>query len=108
MDSFYDASNLGVSAQQAHADSPGRPGRRIDSIPSVGALRLINGLKSAVRRSAGGISRWRRRRKAIRELQALSDHYLADIGLDRSQIVSTIEEMIETGGQSDCFKLRDL
>ena len=36
---------------------------------------------------------------AIRELQALSDHHLTDIGLDRSQIVSTVEDIIETGGQ---------
>ncbi len=63
-------------------------------------MRLVNGLESAVRRSVGGISRWRRRRTAIRELQALSDHHLTDIGLDRSQIVSTVEEIIETGGQT--------
>jgi uncharacterized protein YjiS (DUF1127 family) len=62
-------------------------------------LRLVNGLESAVRRSVGGISRWRQRRTAIRELQALSDHHLTGIGLDRSQIVSTVEEIIETGGQ---------
>ena len=50
-------------------------------------------------RNLGWISRWRQRRTAIRELQALSDHYLTDIGLDRSQIVSTVEDIIETGGQ---------
>ena len=33
------------------------------------------------------MARWRRRRFAIRKLQALSDHHLADFGLDRSQIV---------------------
>ncbi len=91
--------NLASSFQQARADRPERPGRQIDGIPSIGALALVNGLESAVRRKLGGISRWRRRRTAIRELQALSDHHLADIGLDRCRIVSTVEEIIETGGQ---------
>ncbi len=91
--------NLASSFQQADADRPERPGRRIDGIPSIGALALVNGLESAVRRSVGGISRWRQRRTAIRELQALSDHHLTDIGLDRCRIVSTVEQIIETGGQ---------
>ena len=91
--------NLASSCQQARADRPERPGRRIDGIPSIGALALVNGLESAVRRKLGGISRWRQRRTAIRELQALSDHHLTDIGLDRSRIVSTVEQIIETGGQ---------
>ena len=84
MNPYYEPPNLGSSFQQAHADRPERPGRQIDGIPSIGALRLVNGLESAVRRSVGGISRWRQRRIAIRKLQALSDHHLADIGLDRS------------------------
>ncbi len=103
MNPYYELSNLGSSFQQAHADRPERPerpGRQIDEILSIGVLRLVNRLESAVRRSVGGISRWRQRRTAIRELQALSDHYLKDIGLDRSQIVSTVEEIIETGGQT--------
>lgn len=100
MNSYCEIPDLGSSFQQAHADQSGRPGRRIDEIPSFGALRLVNGLESAVRRSIGAISRWRQRRTAIRELQALSDHHLTDIGLDRSQIVTTVEEIIETGGQT--------
>ncbi len=99
MNPYYEPPNLGSSFQQAHADRPERPGRQIDGIPSIGALRLVNGLETAVCRSVGGISRWRQRRTAIREFQALNDHHLTDIGLDRSQIVSTVEEIIETGGQ---------
>ncbi len=99
MNPYCELPNLGSSFQQTHAGQPKRPGRQIGAIPSIGALRLVNGLKSAVRRSAGVISRWRQRRTAIRELQALSDHHLTDIGLDRSQIVTTVEEIIETGGR---------
>ncbi len=99
MNPYFEPPDLGGSFQQVHADRPEPPGRRIDGIPRIGALRLVNGLESAVRRSVGGISGWRQRRTAIRELQALSDHQLTDIGLDRSQIVSTVEDIIETGGQ---------
>lgn len=101
MNPYYELSNLGSSFQQAHADRPERPGRQIDGIPSIGALRLVNGLVSAVRRSVGRIPRWRLRLTTIRELQALSDHHLKDIGLDRSQIVPTVEEIIETGGRHE-------
>ena len=99
MNPYCELPNLGSSFRQAHADRPERPVRQIDELPSIGALRLVNGLESAVRWSVGRISRWRRRRSAIRELQALSDHLLTDIGLDRSQIVSTVEEIIEAGGR---------
>ncbi len=99
MNPYYEPPNLGSSFRQAHADRPERPGRQIDGNPSIGALRLVKGLELALRRSVGGISRWRQRRTANRELQALSDHHLTDIGLDRSQIVSTVEDIIETGGQ---------
>ena len=96
---YYELRNLCNRLQQAHADRPERPGRQIDGTPSICDLRLVNGLESAVCRSVGWISRWRRRRTAIRELQASSDHYLTEIGLDRSQIVSTVEEIIKIGDQ---------
>ncbi len=101
MNPYYEPPNLGSSFRQAHADRPEWPGRQIGGIPSIGALRLVNGLDSAVRGSVGGISRGRQRRTAVRELQALSDRPLTDIGLDRSQIVSTVEEIIKTGGQPE-------
>ncbi len=99
MNRCYELPNLGSSCQQGRADRPEPLDRQTEGFPSIGALRLVNGLKSAVRMSVGTIFRWRRRRTAIRELQALSDHHLKDIGLDRSQIVSTVEEMIETSDQ---------
>ncbi len=99
MNPYYELSNLGSSSRQAQADRPERPARQVDGFLGIGASRLVNGLVWAVRRSVGGISRWRHRRTAIRELQALSEHYLTDIGLERSQIVSTVDEIIETGGR---------
>lgn len=95
MSAHYELPDLGGSLQQAHSEPSERPGRQLDAIPRFGALRPVKSLASAFRRLAGGISRWRRRRSSIRELQALSAHHLADIGLDRSQIVSTVEALIE-------------
>ena len=95
MNPYYKHLNLCSNFQQAHADRPGRPGRQTDRIPGISALRLVNSLDSAVRWSVGGISRWRQRRTAIRKLQALNDHYLKDIGPDRFEIVSSVEEIIK-------------
>ena len=99
MSPYYELRNFCNRLQPAHADRPERPGRQIDGTPSIGALPVVNGLESAVCRSVRWISRWRQRRTAIRELQDLSDHYLTDIELDRSRIVSTVEEIIKTGDQ---------
>lgn len=49
-------------------------------------------------RNTVGLARWRYKRTTTRELQTLNDHYLADIGLDRTQTTSIFKEMIETGG----------
>jgi uncharacterized protein YjiS (DUF1127 family) len=93
MNAYYELTNPGSTFQQAHADRTERPDRQIDAILSIGALRQVNG--TALRRGLGWISLWRQRRTAIRELQTLIDHHLADIGLDRSQIVSTVEKVIK-------------
>jgi|GEM_PF-4668918 len=69
-------------------------------LPNSGDLRLVNPQQSALRRFIGVITRWRRRRNATRELQALSDHHLTDIGLDRSQIVPAVKKMMETEDQT--------
>lgn len=39
------------------------------------------------------IRRWHRKREAVRELSAMSDHILRDIGLSRGQIRSVVEEL---------------
>jgi len=97
MNTSYELPNSGSCLQRAPAYWPKQRGCRTGRNPSIRALRLVDVLASAVRRSVRVISRWRRRRAAIRELRALNDHYLRDIGLDRSRIVSTVEEILETG-----------
>lgn len=78
----------------AHSElsDPGGSFRQAQAAPFQ---RPLKGLASAFRRLAGGVARWRHRRRAIRELRALSAHHLADIGLDRSQIVPAVEALLE-------------
>ncbi len=38
---------------------------------------------------------WRRRRNTVKELSALSDRLLEDIGIHRSQIRSVVEELLQ-------------
>ena len=83
--------NLGGSFQQALA---GLSDQQIDGIQGIGTFRLINCVELAIRRSARWIAHWRQRRIAIGKLQALNDHYLKDIGLDRSEIVWSAKETI--------------
>ena len=71
------------------------PGRRFRAALAAPLARPAGALASAFRRLAGGIARWRRWRRAIRDLQALSAHHLADIGLERAQIVPTVEALLE-------------
>lgn len=47
-------------------------------------------LLSWMRTARGAVSQWRRRRRAIAQLQALSDWSLADIGIERSEIASVV------------------
>lgn len=57
----------------------------------VGVLRLASGLDSAARRTVDWISRRLRRHTTIVTFEALSDHLLDDIGLNRFQIGSTVD-----------------
>ena len=98
MNRHYALPHLGSSIRQAHADRLARPGRQTDGTAGDGILRLVNGLEPALRRTVRRISR--RRRAAIRKRQALSGHHRTDIGLDRAQIASTVDGIIETDGRS--------
>ncbi len=53
--------------------------------PSAGAA-----LADAFAQALADFAKWRRRRKAIADLRALSDRSLADIGIERSEIRSVV------------------
>ena len=49
------------------------------------------------RRPLAKLGSWRKRRQAIRDLEALDDRMLADIGLSRSQIRPLVDDLLEAG-----------
>lgn len=53
--------------------------------------RKSTGLRSAFFHPFAGITRAQRRRAAIRELMRLSDHHLADLGIERSRIAEVVD-----------------
>jgi uncharacterized protein YjiS (DUF1127 family) len=64
---------------------------------SATVYKVIDGLGGLVAKGLGKIRSGRARRLAIRELDRLSNHLLADIGLHRGEIVSVVDEVIAGG-----------
>lgn len=84
------------SFKPTHLGRVERPDHQASRSHGIGS-QLIVFLESAVRRNVGRIARWYQRRSAIFALQALNDHYLKDIGLDRSGIVASVGEAARDG-----------
>lgn len=64
--------------------------------PILGSVsRLIRAADTAMRRGLLKIARERLRRARIQELRSMSDHQLLDIGVERSEIASTVERILE-------------
>ena len=62
MNPFYEFPNLGSGQLQsgaccaAYSNRTAEPGRQFDGLLSIGLLRLVDGLESAVRKLAGSVS----------------------------------------------------
>lgn len=96
MNAYFKHFSLNNSFLQAHAE---RPGGQICAVPRKRALQLVNDLELVVRRTISKIFHWWQRRTTIHKLQALNDHYLKDIGLNRSQIVSSVDGIVESSSK---------
>ena len=71
-------------------------GRRLQARATAAALAgLARALVWPVRRLVAGFRRARREGVAIRQLGALDDHLLADIGLSRSQIPAAVAGLLD-------------
>ena len=79
-----------------HVGQAGRPltgDARAKASPSVRAIRSMAG------RALDGVRGWYRKRATRRELAALSDQHLKDIGLERPRIASTVDDYLRAGGR---------
>lgn len=59
----------------------------------VADVRRGAGVTDFIRKTANAVSTWNKRRVAIRELNALSDRQLSDIGLLRADIPEVVEHL---------------
>lgn len=106
MNSSFKPLNLDDGLHRFHAHGPERTGRKAEETPGTALRWFADELKQAVHGAAGWISHWRQRRAAIRELQGLNDHYLKDIGLERSEITSAVDGLPENGGHPAAITAR--
>lgn len=60
---------------------------------------VIERLRSVAHRIVGAVLRLRDRRIAIRTLEALNDHYLLDVDIERSDIPSFVAKARKRGEQ---------
>jgi len=60
----------------------------------VADVRRGSGVSDAFRKVAHNVRTWNKRRLALRELYALSDRQLADIGLVRGEIPTVVEKLL--------------
>ncbi len=89
----------GIDATPNHAVSHARPLKphRNRAEPSL-ARRLVTDIGGAVPlRAFQAVRQWRRRGQAYRELNALDNRVLKDIGIDRGSIRELVDAQLEAG-----------
>ncbi len=87
------APGTGLSPTDAPKARRNRPTLARRVLADIGGGVSLPALGSRVSRLGQALSAWHRRRAAVRELSALSDHTLKDIGLHRGEIRSVVHEM---------------
>jgi uncharacterized protein YjiS (DUF1127 family) len=74
-------------------DLPGRPGGAHAGVPGAGlGLRLAAALAGAARGGAAALRLWRERARQRRQLAAMDDRLLQDIGLSRAQVEAEFQK----------------
>ena len=76
-----------AQAQEARAESMARAGYLI----VAGFGRVLHGAGAALSRALGRVRAWRNRHAALRQLLALDDHLLQDIGLSRAEVQAAVD-----------------
>ena len=59
--------------------------------------RALGSTASGHRGPLAKLGSWRKRRRTIRDLEALDDRMLADIGLSREQIRPLVDDLLDAG-----------
>jgi uncharacterized protein YjiS (DUF1127 family) len=56
---------------------------------------MVEYISSVARRISGAVLQWRERRIGLRTLEALNDHNLKDIGIERSDLPSYVTKALK-------------
>ena len=62
---------------------------------SIAAYQAIDALATGAARLASLFTHWQKRRRAVAELSRLSDHMLRDIGIERGEIRSVVDGLLD-------------
>ncbi len=91
-----DASTVSTNTHRSATPANDDHGRRaVDNPIAVHADISVSAIGRAIVGAFEGFKRWRTRQASIRELSALNDHMLRDIGIHRSEIRSVVRGLLK-------------